>query len=173
MSRQSPAPGLTEVLADHVCDPGRRPDDAALDLAETVMVDTIGVALAAVGDPAVTSLLAAIGLGTGSSTVLVSGDRADARDAALIGGTAAHALDFDDVDDAMIGHPSAVLVPTVLAVGEQTDASGYDVLDAYWTGLTTARAVALALDVSRHYALGWHSTATIGALAAAAAASRL
>ncbi|MGH3355416.1 MAG: MmgE/PrpD family protein, partial [Nocardioidaceae bacterium] len=42
-----------------------------------------------------------------------------------------------------------------------------------WTGLTTARAVALALDVSRHYALGWHSTATIGALAAAAAASRL
>jgi 2-methylcitrate dehydratase PrpD len=167
--------GLTEDLALQVCDPARGPDEAGLDLAERALVDTLGVTLAAADDPTVHRLLAGLGpaLADGACTVLVTGRRTDARTAALVGGASAHALDFDDVDDAIIGHPSAVLVPAVLAAGEQVDADGYAVLDAYWAGLTAGRAVAGALGVSAHYAAGWHSTATVGAVGAAAAAARL
>jgi 2-methylcitrate dehydratase PrpD len=167
--------GLTEDLARRVCDPARRPDEAGLDLAERALADTVGVTLAAADDPTVRSLLAGLGPGPddGPCTVLVRGRRTDARTAALVGGTSAHALDFDDVDDAVIGHPSAVLVPAVLAAGEQVDADGHAVLDAYWTGLTTSRAIAQALGVAGHYAAGWHATATLGTLAAAAAVARL
>jgi 2-methylcitrate dehydratase PrpD len=166
---------LTERIADRVSDLGQHPDEEAVDLAERAVVDTVGVTLAAVGDPTVSRLLDAVGAdrGAGHSTVLVDGSATDARSAALIGGTSAHALDFDDVDDAMIGHPSAVLVPAALAVGEQVDATGLQVLDAYWTGLTTCRMVAAALGISGHYAAGWHATATVGAVGAAATASRL
>jgi 2-methylcitrate dehydratase PrpD len=167
--------GLTETVAAAVADRTRRPDDAALGLAERAVVDTVAVTLASVGDPTVLSLLQAIGPETapGGSSLLVNGLRGDPRSAALVNATSAHALDFDDVDDALIGHPSAVLVPTVLAVGEHVDAAGPDVLDAYWTGLTAARRIAAALGIQEHYAAGWHSTATVGTLAAAAAASRL
>jgi 2-methylcitrate dehydratase PrpD len=167
--------GLTEDLALQVCGPAWRPDESGLDLAERALVDTVGVTLAAADDPTVQSLLDALGpgLGDGPCTVLVRGQRTDARTAALLGGTSAHALDFDDVDDAIIGHPSAVLVPTVLAAGEQVDADGPAVLDAYWRGLSATRMVAQALGISAHYAAGWHATATLGALGAAAAASRL
>jgi 2-methylcitrate dehydratase PrpD len=175
MSPAVDSSGLTERLADRVADRSRRPREEAVDLAERAVVDTVAVILAAATDSTVTCLLDAVApdLGAGDSTVLVRGVRADVRSAALIGGTSAHALDFDDVDDAVIGHPSAVLVPSVLAVGEQLDASGWDVLDAYWNGLTTFRSVAAAVGITEHYAAGWHSTATIGTLAAAAAAARL
>jgi 2-methylcitrate dehydratase PrpD len=172
---EAPTAALTAPLAAMVADHDHRPGRPALDLGERAVVDTVAVMLAARHDPTVTRLLDAVGgdLGAGSSSVVVRGDRTDPRSAALIGGTSAHALDFDDVDDAIIGHPSAVLVPTVLAVGEQVDATGPDVLDAYWTGLMVARRLAAALGIARHYALGWHSTATVGTLAAAAAAARL
>lgn len=167
--------GLTQRLAQRVADRTATPPPEALDLAERAVVDTVACTLAAVVDRTVTTLLDALegGLPDGSSSVFVRGRRTDARHAALIGGACAHALDLDDVDDALIGHPSAVLVPTVLAVGEEIDAGGHDVLDAYWTGLTVAREVASSLGIDGHYRLGWHSTATLGALAATAAAARL
>jgi 2-methylcitrate dehydratase PrpD len=175
MTTGAHSPGLTESLATAVADHGRLPDAPALDLAERAVVDTVGVMLAAKEDPTVTSLVSAVDIdvSSGGASALVRGSRTDPRTAALVGGTSAHALDFDDVDDAIIGHPSAVLVPTVLAVGEQLDASGLDILDGYWTGLTTARRLAAALGIAEHYALGWHATATVGTVAAASAAARL
>lgn len=166
---------LTERLAHLAVDWVHPSEDAALDLAERAVVDTVAVTLASVTDRTVTTMLDAIGqgLGPGASTVLVTGQRTDTRQAALIGGLSAHALDFDDVDDAMIGHPSAVIVPAVLAVGEDLDATGREVLQAYWVGLATCRAVAAEVGIDGHYAAGWHSTATIGTLGAAAAVARL
>ncbi|MGH3097006.1 MAG: MmgE/PrpD family protein [Streptosporangiales bacterium] len=168
------APGLTELLADHVASEDSAPD-AALDLAERAVVDTVGVALAATADPTVESLLGAVDadLCPGPATALVRGIETSPRQAALVGGTSAHALDFDDVDDELIGHPSTVLVPAVLAVGDQVRATGAGVLDAYWTGLTVARVVAKALDIASHYEKGWHATATVGVFGAAAATARL
>lgn len=166
--------GLTELLAAHVASEDTA-TDAALDLAERAVADTVGVALAATGDPTVASLLSGVDadLCSGPASALVRGIRTSPRQAALVGGTSAHALDFDDVDDALIGHPSTVLVPAVLAVGDQVGAGGAAVLDAYWTGLTVARVIAKALDIAPHYQKGWHATATVGVFGAAAATARL
>jgi 2-methylcitrate dehydratase PrpD len=91
--------------------------------------------------------------------------------AALVNGTAAHALDFDDVLST-VGHPSAVVVPAALAVAEQLDADGGALLAAVVTGIETQALVAAATGPS-HYARGFHSTATFGTFAAAASAATL
>ncbi len=167
--------GLTQRLAELTVEWTHPDTSTAYDLAERAFTDTVAVALAAVGDATVQTVLAATrkSFGHGRATVLVTGEKASSRDAALLGGVSAHALDFDDVDDAMIGHPSAPLVPALLAVGEECGATGTDVLNAYWVGLASCRILADALGIDTHYAVGWHSTGTIGTIAVAAATARL
>jgi 2-methylcitrate dehydratase PrpD len=164
---------LTRELAQLVSE--GVPDGDDMDRAERAVADTIAVILASACDPTMATMLRALGpeLGTGPSTVLVTGASAHTRQAALIGGLAAHALDYDDVDDAIIGHPSAVIVPAVLAAGEELQSSGVEVLEGYWTGLTAGRMIAAELGIEGHYAAGWHSTSTIGTLSAAAAVARM
>jgi 2-methylcitrate dehydratase PrpD len=92
--------------------------------------------------------------------------------AALINGTAAHALDFDDVNLAISGHPSAVLLPSLLALGEQLDSSGADLATAFLAGYETACRIG-ALVGPGHYDRGFHATATVGGYGAAMACARL
>ncbi|MQA63144.1 MAG: MmgE/PrpD family protein [Actinophytocola sp.] len=175
MTTDAVKPGLTEELAGLAVN-WRHPVPAqARDLAERAVVDTIAVSLAAANDPTVAALFNGLGaeLRGGPSSVWVGGLHGDPRDTALVNGVCAHALDFDDVDDQMIGHPSAVLVPAVLAAGEETGASGAKALDAYWVGLAVSRELASALGMDSHYRAGWHSTGTVGAVAAAAASARI
>lgn len=166
--------GYTELLAEQTH--SWQPEDraAARDLAERAVLDTIAVGLAAVGDPTVTTAVAALGQGAGGgASVLPTGATADPRHASLLGGLTSHALDYDDVDDAMIGHPSTVLVPALLAVAEDLDLSGESVTDAYGLGLLACRDLASRLGITGHYRQGWHSTSTIGTVAATAALARL
>ena len=172
----NPAPEATARLADYaVTADGTTVPDEALHLAERAVADTLGVILAAAPDPTVAALHAAYRqrLSPGSAAVFTTGQRTEPVQAALLNGTAAHALDFDDVADGMKGHPSAVLVPAVLAAAQDTGASGRDVLEAYCVGFQVISAVADGMDIARHYARGWHATATIGVLGATAAACRL
>ncbi len=143
-------------------------------LARRAVIDTVAVSLAALDDPTVTTALRALGPGTaGPATVLATGRSADPGHAALLGGLLGHALDYDDVDDAMIGHPSTVLVPALLATAEDLDVTGDAVLDAFALGLHVCRDVAARLDIEEHYAKGWHSTGTVGTIGTTAALSRL
>jgi 2-methylcitrate dehydratase PrpD len=151
--------------------------DAWADLGERAFVDTVAVLLAGRAAAPV-ALLAKTVLadqpdGGPARSLAAGGRRLPARPAALIDGTSAHALDYDDVDDALYGHPSAVLVPTLLAVGDACGSSGAELLVAYQRGLLTSRILAGALGVKAHYQAGWHATSTIGTLGAAAAAARL
>ncbi|MCU1614404.1 MAG: hypothetical protein JWO98_1944 [Frankiales bacterium] len=175
MSTHALTAGLTEKLANLALGWHHPDPDAAATLAQHAFVDTVGVALAARDDATVQALLSGLAddLRGGPATVWVSGATTDARTAALLNGTCAHALDFDDVDDQMIGHPSAVMVPALLATGEEVRASGAIILDAYWVGLAACRWLAAALQIDSHYQAGWHSTGTIGAVGAAAACARL
>ena len=68
----------------------------------------------------------------GPATLTFSTRKAQAPEAAWINGTAAHALDYDDVS--LRGHPSTVLVPAILAEAETLDASGSDMITAYVAG---------------------------------------
>jgi 2-methylcitrate dehydratase PrpD len=92
--------------------------------------------------------------------------------AALIYGTAAHALDYDDNFHPMAGHATAVLVPAIFSVAESKGASGAAVLDAYIVGLEALALVGNGVNLV-HYERGWHSTSTLGPFGAAAACARL
>ena len=175
MSDSTDSPGLTARLAGLVAAEDRPMSDAWRDLGERAFVDTVAVLLAGRDTPAVAALIGtvpAVASG-GPSRCLTIGRPMAARSAALIDGTSAHALDYDDVDDALLAHPSAVLVPAILAEGEACGASGDDLLDSYRRGLETCRAVAAAIGIEGHYHAGWHSTSTIGTIGAAAAVARL
>ena len=108
----------------------------------------------------------------GGSTLWGTSARVSPARAALANGTAAHALDYDDVSWAMNGHPSAPLAPAVLAVAERVDASGAETLAAYIAGFEVEARLGRLLG-GQHYARGWHPTATLGALGATVAVARL
>jgi len=90
----------------------------------------------------------------------------------MANGVAAHVHDFDDVCTTMIGHPSAAILPAVLALGEEADASGERVLRSYVLGVETC-ALLGRLCCPELNKRGWHSTETIGVIGAAVAAGSL
>jgi hypothetical protein len=92
------------------------------------------------------------------------------QDAAFMNATLGHALDYDDV--ALSGHPSVVLGPAVLAVGHAVDASGEQVLQAYWVGYEVW-AELLSRERDQYHLKGWHPTAVLGTVACAAAVAHL
>ena len=92
--------------------------------------------------------------------------------AALANGTAAHALDYDDILWTQYGHPSATVWSAALAVGEDVGASGSDVIAAYAIGVQINGKLG-RLANPLHYAHGWHATASIGVIGATAAAAKL
>ena len=101
-----------------------------------------------------------------------TGRRTGAVWAALSNGTAAHALDFDDTNFALLGHPSAPVLAASLAAGELALADGRAVLHAFLLGFEVETTLAEVVNPA-HYERGWHATCTLGTLGAAAAAARL
>jgi 2-methylcitrate dehydratase PrpD len=141
--------------------------------AAVAILDTIGVALAGSSEPAsriVQDVAAAEA--DGPCTVIGTALRASATDAALANGTAAHALDYDDMCFVSLAHPSAPLVPALLAAAELSGATGATFLDGYAVGFEIEGRLG-ALMNPRHYERGWHCTSTLGSVGAAAAAARV
>lgn len=108
---------------------------------------------------------------SGHEARLYFGDRfAGAPEAAWINATAAHALDFDDVG--LQGHPSAVLVPAILAEASRRNVTGSDIIDAYLVGYEVWAELVLR-EHGQHHVKGWHPTSLFGCVGAAAACARL
>ena len=99
-------------------------------------------------------------------------DRTGAGWAALANGTAAHAHDFDDMCFVSMAHPSAPLVAAGLPVAELAGAGGAALLDAYCVGFEIEAVLGRVMNPT-HYEQGWHATATLGTIGAAATAARL
>ena len=164
---------ILEILAEHIAATAydALPPEAA-HWARTAILDTVGVTLAGAGEPCAAIVAGVTGSGAGACLIFGSGRRAAPLDAALINGTAAHALDFDDVSNSMGGHPSAPLVPALFALGEVLDSTGQDFVTAYVAGFETETRIARGVNF-HHYEKGWHPTATLGVFGAAAACCRL
>ncbi len=146
---------------------------AAIHAAHHAFIDTVGVAIRGAQEPVVGKVLASVrGWGQGPSHIIGGKCALPAPFAALVNGTAAHALDFDDNFDPAKAHASAVLVPTILALADQLDASGADCIDAYIAGLQIMGRIGDGVNPA-HRRRGWHGTATIGTFGAAAAAARM
>ena len=143
-------------------------------LTRQCVLDYFGVAIAGADDPLVRILLdeMAEAGGVPQAGVIGHAARLPALSAALVNGAAAHALDYDDVNMAMPGHPSVAILPGLLALGEFKGAPGRDVIAAFVAGYETACRIGVALQPG-HYNLGFHSTGTVGSFGAAAACARL
>lgn len=136
-------------------------------------IDTVAVMVPGAAEPATRKAFGVVkDWGTGPCAVVGRQLRLAAPWAALVNGTAGHALDFDDNFDPPKAHASTVLVPAILALGEQEGVSGGACLDAYIVGLQIMGRVGQGVN-PYHRNRGWHATATVGAIGAAAACARL
>jgi 2-methylcitrate dehydratase PrpD len=166
---------LTQVLASKAAtlDYEEIPPTAR-ELVRQCVLDYFGVALAGAGDELVRLLLdeMAEAGGTRQASVIGRETQLPALSAALVNGAAAHALDYDDVNMAMPGHPSVAILPGLLALAEMRGSSGREVVTAFAAGYETACRIGAALQPG-HYNLGFHSTGTVGSFGAAVACARL
>ena len=152
---------------------GARPPAGARARAAVALLDTVGVTLAGASEPAARIVRGVVAAEGGDvCRVFGTGARAGAGGAALANGTAAHALDYDDMCFVSLAHPSAPLVAAALAAAEVAGASGRAVLDAYIAGFEIEARLGRLMN-PRHYQRGWHCTSTLGTIGSAAAVSRL
>jgi 2-methylcitrate dehydratase PrpD len=144
------------------------------ELARQCLLDTIAVMLAARDEPVFKIVLdeAKEQGGNAQASIIGAALKTSLQQAALVNGTSAHALDYDDVNLAISGHPSAAIVPALLALAEYRGASGAQFIAAFVAGYETACRVG-ALVEPEHYERGFHATATVGSFGAAAACAHL
>ena len=148
--------------------------NAAIEVSKHCLLDWIGVTIAGV-DEEVTKLLIAQSNADGGhkqASIVGKGRKVSTSQAVLINGTGSHALDYDDVQTRLQGHPTVTVAPVVLALGEIGGATGKEILTAFAAGVDVECRIGAYIGMS-HYLKGWHSTATIGTFGAAVAASKM
>ena len=143
------------------------PDDAVT-LTRDAYSDTVGVIMAGLSEPIVRIVHDEVTVGPApkQARTCLSDTWISAPDAALLNGTASHALDYDD--QALTGHPSAILVSTILAEGEFLRSTGKEMVTAYVAGYEVW--AELIRRNTNYHVKGWHPTSVFGVIAAAAAA---
>ena len=157
---------ITERLADAV----RAAHAPAMrETAEKLLVDVAGLCVAARQTDYVRAALGAWE-SSGGCTAIGHARALDAAGAAFVNGTAAHGEDFDDTFEGGPVHAGAVVVPAVLAVSERDHLKGADALRGIAVGAELMCRASLVAPKLIHKA-GFHPTAVLGALGAAAAAA--
>lgn len=162
----------TERLASFVV--GARVDEETLQRAVPVVLDTLAVMMAGGVEPAAQAVQASLEPASGPGAVksFWSNTSYSASDAALLNGTASHVLDYDDVSMLATCHPSVPVFSALLSVRPWNEVSGRELLEAFAIGTEVLIRVGQAMGF-RHYALGFHATATLGTIGAAAACARV
>lgn len=164
--------GFEEALATWTTESGPS-SEAARIAAREALQDTIACIIAGSVEQCTQKIsLVAQHAGQGKALAMGSGVRLPAPQAALVTGTAAHALDFDDNFGPAVTHASAVLAPALFALADEEGSSGIDVIDAYVVGLELQGRIGRLVNPS-HYEKGWHATSTIGAIGTAGGCARL
>lgn len=142
-----------------------------------LMADMAGIAIRARREaestPALLAAVKRLGLGAGTCGVLGDDAGYSPPAAALVNGTTAHSLDFDDTHARGSIHPSAPIVPAALAAAQAAGADGRTLVAAIAAGYEIQIRLSLALGPADHYDRGFHPTATCGVFGAAAAAGRV
>lgn len=140
--------------------------------ARHALIDWFGVTIAGAREP-LADILVAEFAGKGDTATLVARNaRTGLYDGALVNGAMSHALDFDDVNERMHGHPTVPVAAAVLALAEELGSSGRDVLLAFIAGYEVECRLGW-MSGEEHYDKGFHSTGTMGTFGAAAGAARL
>lgn len=176
--------GTTRAVVDFITSAkSDRAPSGAIVQAKRCLLDGFAVILAgstAHGSAIVRQYVRSVGEKGGASILGPERMAASAPRAALANGASGHALDFDDTQLSttpdrtygLLTHPTVPALASTLAVAEEQHASGAAFLEAFLTGFEVECKVAEAID-PEHYRRGFHSTATAGTFAGAAAAARL
>ena len=143
-----------------------------IQIAQHCILDWFGCAVAGSREPLAGILRDELGVQDGPATIVGTAVSTGMLQAALINGATGHALDFDDTHIVMGGHPTAPLLPAVLALAEDQGRTGADLLVAFVVGLEVESQLGTAIG-GEHYAKGWHQTSTMGVFGAAAGCSWL
>lgn len=168
--------GITEKISHFIVETGyKQIPKEGISNAKMAILDCLGCALAGsrelVGKK-ITEYVKEIG-GRPEATIIGAGCKTSAAQAALANGTLAHALDYDDYTAGKWpGHPTAPVLPVVLALGEKLRISGKEALESYILGVEVEGKIGSAIGV-RNYELGWHTTAIAGTIGATAAAAKI
>jgi 2-methylcitrate dehydratase PrpD len=166
--------GITKRLAEFVCGqifeniPPR-----VVTLAKSSILDCIGVALFGSthsNSKKVVSFVTSVG-GHPHASVFGSSFKTSAPMAALANGYMAHVTDWDDTIVSMRSHPSATILPAVLAVGEMLHVTGTKILEGYIVGIEVGSKV--GRGVNPEHSKHWHAVGTLGCLGAAAGAAKI
>ncbi len=165
--------GATETIAQWIVTTSYEdiPPDA-IRVANESCFDLLGVILAGSTEPVgeiIREYVAELG-GSPDATVLASSLRSSRPNAALANGTMGHALDYDDFGG--FGHPTVAIFPALLALAEDTGATGRDLIESYVVGCEIGLAIQHATKYNQMQK-GFHSTAVIGRIASAAACAKL
>ncbi len=141
--------------------------------AARALLNWAGCAIGSARHETVECALAALGEFSGppQAGLLGRSERLDVLHAALINGISSHVLDFDDTHARAV-HPSAPVLPAILALAEWRHLSGADLVHAFVLGVETECRIGLSV-FPEHYNVGWHITGTAGVFGAAAAAGKL
>jgi len=166
---------LSSVLATFIerNDVARIPADAIAS-AQIAAVDCLGCMLAGAATETTRIMLDVVaGAGArGNASVIGTTKRVSMQSAALINGVAGHALDYDDINWSLMGHPSVAILPAALAVAEAKGRSGRELIAAFALGIEICGKLGRWANPAL-YEKGWHATSAIGVIGAAAAAAKL
>lgn len=168
-------PNVTQRLAQFVADtridgiPGE-----AMHQAKRSVMNFFAVALAGCRTAPVEIALATLAPFSGGrqATLVGRGERIDALSAAFLNAAGANVYDFCDTHTRTVIHPTAPVVPPLLALAELRRVSGPELLFGIVLGNEVEDRIGLAVS-PQHYALGWHITSTCGVFGAAAAVGKL
>ena len=130
------------------------------------LMDSLGLMVAARNEAYIDSVIRSAD-GEGLCSIVGHSGRFDVMTAALANGTAVHGEDYDDTFEGTPVHVGAVMVPAILAAGEQRRIAGEDLLRGLAVGAELICRLALVAPTAMHRQ-GFHPTAVCGALGAAA-----
>jgi 2-methylcitrate dehydratase PrpD len=164
--------GLTQRYATLIAE--SQPGGEAIAAARDGVLDFLACAVGGLEDVAYRKVRDALLPQAGAPRASVIGQSlyVDAQTAALLNGTSGHALDYDDVQAGVRGHPSTVILPALFTAAEESGATAEAFLASYAVGVEAMAKLGRAMG-SRHYETGFHNTATLGPVGAAAAIGHL
>lgn len=145
-----------------------------VEVARTALTDYVAVTIAGSEMPVAQNIQKLVGsrVPSGRCNIFGTGQTSSAAYASYANGAASHALDFDDVSWATIGHPTVTVAPAAFAMAQERQLSGDAILLAYIAGVEAQHQIArwLMPTLSEQ---GWHTTPTIGVFGAAVASGLL
>ena len=167
--------GVTEQLAKFAVDPPAGfMQPSLVESIEERFLDTIGVMVAGARSPGsciVRKTVLEAG-GAPQATIVGTGEKTSLVNAGFVNGVSAHALEYDDITPE-VSHISSSMVPACLAVAEQMDLSGRQMLEAFALGFEVTGRICIGFKPMAMLDRGFHSPGMMGGLGAAVAAGRL